>query len=86
MALDESEPEEEGDLAATPAAGQSPPAGPPPPPPPPPPAPPALASQRHGGDGIAHMAMMAKSKMRQELGKRDSLRARCTCDRLTKMH
>merc|ERR1711872_486033 len=40
---------------------------PPPPRPPPPPPPPAVVAASRHGDGISHMAMMAKSRMHEEL-------------------
>jgi len=56
--------EDEAETTASVAGPPPPPPGPPLPPPPPPP--PAIANARHG-DGISHMAMMAKSKMHEEL-------------------
>merc|ERR1711872_423438 len=44
-----------------------PPPPPPPPRPPPPPPPPAVVAASRHGDGISHMAMMAKSRMHEEL-------------------
>jgi len=63
-------PSETTGAACNPPPPPPPPSGgppaPPPPPPPPPPRPPVSVG-RQDGDGVSHMAAMAKSKMQEEL-------------------
>jgi len=65
--IGESDPIVTAALSLPPPSTLLPPPPPPPPRPPPPPPPPAVVAASRHGDGISHMAMMAKSRMHEEL-------------------